>query len=436
MNGGRSTVAVAFSGGRDSLALLHATVRAAAEQGLEVVALHVHHGLVPGADHWVQSAQHLCARWRRRGWPVRLRWHKVDTSPAPGDSVEAWARRERYRALRRMATEEGASMVLLAQHRRDQAETVLLQALRGGGPKALAAMPRQAERAGLLWVRPWLSHTRTAIDAYIRRYRLRPIEDPSNDDPRWARNRLRAGVWPELVASFPDAEQALAAVAQRAAEASAALAELAASDLATVADRDGMLDRAAWLPLSAARRALVLRSWLAEALPAGVPESLVQRLLAEWPNASTARWPVDAHRVLQAYRGWLRWVPIRSDAPSPATAGAMDLSTTGDFDVPAWGGHFEVRAAAVGGIAPSELKQVELRARGGGEQFQRAPRTPPRSLKKQYQLAAIMASERHGPLVWSGGQLLYVPGLGLDARALAQPGQPQLTLRWVLHRSS
>jgi tRNA(Ile)-lysidine synthase len=434
MSGGRGTVAVAFSGGRDSLALLHATVRAADALGFDVVALHVHHGLVADADAWVLSAQRLCARWRRRGWPVRLRWHKLDSSPRPGDSVEAWARRERYHALRRMAAEEGASMVLLAQHRRDQAETVLLQALRGGGPRALAAMPRQAERDGMLWVRPWLAQPRAAIDAYIRRYHLRPIEDPSNDELRWARNRLRASVWPRLLAAFPDAEQSLAASAQRAAEASAALAELAASDLASVA-AGGMLDRAAWLRLSTARRVLVLRSWLAEHLPSGVPESLVQRLLAEWPSSAAAHWPVDAHRVLQAYRGRLCWIAVRPDR-SPAAAQSMDLSVAGDFDVPTWNGRFEVRAVAAVGISPMELSHVELRARGGGEQFQRAPGTPPRSLKKQYQLAGVAPHERDGPLVWSGARLLYVPGLGPDARALAEPGRPQLTLCWVLHRSS
>lgn len=435
MSGGRSTVAVAFSGGRDSLALLHASVRAAVALGLDVVALHVHHGLVPGAHRWVQSAQRLCARWGRRGWPVRLRWQALDGSPQPGDSVEAWARRERYKALRRMAAEEGASLVLLAHHRRDQAETVLLQALRGGGPKALAAMPRQAMREGIVWARPWLSQSRTAVDAYIKRYHLRPIEDPSNDDPRWARNRLRREVWPSLVAAFGDAEQALAAVADRAAEASAALAELAANDLASVA-RDGMLDRTAWLRLSPPRRALVLRSWLVEHLSSGVPESLVRRLLAEWPRAAVARWPADTDRVLQAYRGGLRCVSVPSRPAEDAAAQRMDLSAEGDFDLPAWNGRFEVRAAAEGGITPSVLKQVELRGRCGGEQFQRAPRTPPRSLKKQYQLAGIAVPERRGPLVWSGERLLFVPGLGVDARALADAGQPQLTLRWVLHRSS
>ena len=433
MGGGCRTVAVAFSGGRDSLALLHAATRAAAALGLDVVALHVHHGLVPAADEWVQSAQRLCTRWQRRGWPVRLRWQRLEGAPAAGDSVEAWARRERYAALRRMAMEEGASLVLLAQHRRDQAETVLLQALRGAGPKGLAAMPRSAERNGLIWVRPWLSTSRAAIDAYIRRYRLRPIEDPSNADVRWARNRLRAEVWPALTRGFPDAEQSLVAVADRAAEASAALAEWTAVDVAAV-ERDGALDRAAWLALSPARRALVLRTWLAKHLPSGAPESLVKRLLQEWPRVGPAQWPIDGERVLRAYRGRLSLALRAAGQSAPDTIEAFDLSTIGHHDVPGWRGRFEVQPTVADGIAPTLLRAVELRARSGGERFQRAPRTPPRSLKKQYQLAGIAASDRQGPLVWSRDQLLYVPGLGIDVRARAEPGQPQLTLRWVLHR--
>ena len=432
-DGGRPTVAVAFSGGRDSLALLHATTRAAGSFGIDVVALHVHHGLVPVADEWVRSAQRLCARWRRRGWPVRLRWQRLDGTPAQGDSVEAWARRERYAALRRMAAEEGASLVLLAQHRRDQAETVLLQALRGAGPKGLAAMPRVAQREGLMWVRPWLSQPREAIDAYIKRYQLRPVEDPSNADVRWARNRLRERVWPALTSAFPDAEQSLAAVAARAAEVSAALAEWTAADLAAV-EREGGLDRAAWLSLSPARRALLLRAWLAQQLRSGAPESLVRRLLQEWPRAGTAQWPADGHRVLQAHRGRLRVVVRAGDPPAQGGLGTLDLSVAGDHAVPAWHGHFEVRSATEGGIDQARLREVQLRARSGGERFQRAPKTPPRSLKKQYQSAGITGAGREGPLAWSGQQLLYVPGLGIDARATAEPGQPQLTLRWVLHR--
>ena len=149
-------VAVAYSGGRDSTALLHATLHAAQAQGGEVVALHVHHGLSPHADTWLQHCAEQCRRWARRGLPVLWACERLAERPAPGDSIEAWARQARYRALRTMAQAHCVSMVLLAHHRRDQGETFVLQALRSAGVAGLAAMPRRIERDVVTWARPWL----------------------------------------------------------------------------------------------------------------------------------------------------------------------------------------------------------------------------------------------------------------------------------------
>jgi tRNA(Ile)-lysidine synthase len=125
--------------------------------------------------------------------------HALAAAPRAGESVEAWARRSRYRALREMALARGVDLVLLAHHRRDQAETFLLQALRGGGVAALSAMPKVARRDGVTWARRGSATPREAIEAYARRHRLRWIDDDSNDDDRFARNRLRRHVWPALV---------------------------------------------------------------------------------------------------------------------------------------------------------------------------------------------------------------------------------------------
>jgi tRNA(Ile)-lysidine synthase len=295
-------VAVAFSGGRDSLALLHATCRAAQALGLQVAALHIHHGLLPEADAWLHDAQRLCARWRRRGWPVQLHWVRLSGQPAPGDSLEAWARAGRHAALAQLAQQAGASLLLLAHHRRDQAETFVLQALRGGAPAGLSAMPRQASRAGLIWARPWLDQPRGAIEAYVQRHRLQPVDDPSNADDRLARNRLRLQVWPALELAFPHAETSLAAAAQRAQEARAALDELAMLDLAPLVDADGALAVAGWRALSAARQANALRAWWAAQAGHSAPQPLVTRLLAEVPPQGVARWPAGG--------GW--WCALRS----------------------------------------------------------------------------------------------------------------------------
>ena len=431
----QACVAVAFSGGRDSLALLHATCRAAAMLGLQVVALHVHHGLLPEADGWVLRAQRLCVRWRARGWPLRLRWTPLSDAPAPGESVEAWARTGRYAALARMAQEEGAGLVLLAQHRRDQAETFLLQALRGGGAAGLSAMPAVFDRMGLRWARPWLAQPREAIEAYVHRHRLRPVEDPSNLDVRMARNRLRLQLWPALQAAFSDAETALASAAQHAQEAHTALLELAALDLATLVDDRGGLLVAGWRQLSSARQANALRVWWLAQAGQGASTALLQRLLAEVPAHGARRWPAGAGVWCVLYRGRLQHVLPRVQQFGHQ-ASTIDLSKPGRWPAPGWGGCFEVTDCCCGGVAPALLQSLCMQVRAGGERFQFEPRGVPRSLKKQYQSAKVPEHQRVGPLLWSAGRLLFVPGLGIDARSLAAVGQPQLALRWCPERMS
>jgi len=430
----RKTVAVAYSAGRDSTALLHATARAAREQGIDVVAMHVHHGLMPQADAWLELAEQQVGRWRKAGLPVRLVSTRLQSKPAKGESVEAWARRERRSALARMARNEGVGTILLAHHRRDQAETVLLQALRGAGPAGLAAMPRAVQRDGLWWLRPWLDMPREAIEAYARQHRLRWVDDTSNADERFARGRVREHVWRALTRAFSDAEVTLAAVARRAHDAQALLTEVAVNDLATIVDDDGRLQVPLWRALSPSRRANALRAWLRLQLGRGAPETLIERLLAQLPGARHARWPVDGDRELALYRG--RLALVEAVAPQgddhPPDGGTLDLSRPGVHELPGWRGAIEVARVASGGVPPALLKACRVVARRGGEQWQAQPRSTPRGLKKQYQAAGIPSSQRDGPLLYAGEQLVFVPGLGLDARVrLHAPGRRiTLTLQW------
>ena len=426
-------VAVAFSGGRDSTALLHATASQAAERGITVLALHIHHGLSEQADAWQQQCQVLCDTWAARGWQLRFIAHRLPTRPAKGDSVEAWARQARYKALRALALAHGASLVLLAHHRRDQAETVLLQALRGAGTAGLAGMPRCIERGGLTWARPWLDLPREAIDHYVRQHRLAHIEDDSNTDPRFARNRLRLAVWPALTGAFPHAEVALANTATWAQEATECLRDLARIDLATSTSPSG-LNLGEWQLLTPARRSNALRAWLAAQMGARLGESadanLVLRLLAELPAAGPATWQA-AHGALKRYRGVLRFVPsdpIRREPDAPEAT--LSLRRAGTHRLPGWGGSLIVTRVKQGGVSLAWLGHLELKARAGAEQFQAGLLRPPRSLKKQFQAAAVPAWQRDGPLLFSGGHLLFVSGLGIDARVVALPGQPQVALRW------
>ena len=423
-------IAVAWSGGRDSTALLHATLIEAAPLGAKVFALHVHHGLSPSADTWLAACEAQCARWVKRGLPVILVSTRVATSPAPGESVEAWARQARYRALRVMALAHGVSVVLLAHHRRDQAETFLLQALRGAGMAGLAGMPACVERDGIIWQRPWLTKSREDIEAYVRRHRLKPVDDESNGDRRFARNRLRLDVWPALVSAFDHAEASLSTAAGWAHEARTALGELAALDLGPAANDRG-LQVMPWMALSNARRSNALRAWLVAQTGRPVVASLVARLLQELPQKRSARWPIDGGE-LRLYRGSLMVIGKVSSSvtTTPPRETLLSVTRVGRYALPGWTGQLHVARTSGDGVPLAWLARLELRPRAGAEQFQSGPGRPPRSLKKQFQSASVPEWERAGPLLYSGGQLVFVPGLGLDARVLGLPGQPLVRLRW------
>lgn len=441
-------VAVACSGGRDSLALLHATLKAAKAQGLQVLALHVHHNLLPQADDWARRLAARCARWSAKGWPIRCEVARLRSRPTAGDSIEAWARRERYAALARMARAAGCELVLLAHHRRDQAETFFLQALRGAGSAGLSAMPVQQEREGIVWARPWLHQPRERIEAYLRRHRLGAVDDPSNSDLRHARSRLRAQVWPSLIEAFPDAEERLCDAAARLQRERLALDEWAREEVARLSEDDGSLRLRDWAALGPGRREVCLREWLQQRQGRGGSDALVERLLQEVPAGSQPRrWTADRGE-LRRYRDRLQWSPGWAGMPTPANNGAasaaphdevrdaehevpvvLHLHHPGCYEVHGWGA-LQVDRVTEGGVPFDWLAEVRLTRRAAAARFQFEPRSTPRSLKKQFQARGVPAWERQGPLLWSGDRLVFVPGLGIDARALAAPGQPRALLQW------
>jgi tRNA(Ile)-lysidine synthase len=404
-----------------------------------VVALHVHHGLNAAADRWLAHGRDLCARWARRGLPVEFAATKLEDRPGAGESIEGWARQARYRALRQMAQARGIDLVLLAHHRRDQAETFLLQALRGGGVAGLSAMPARVRREGVTWARPWLEMPREAIEAYVRRHRLAHVDDDSNADTRFARNRLRLEVWPVLDMAFPAAEATLAAAARWAQEATVVLAEVAEVDLAATCDASS-LDIAAWRSLSPARQGNLLRAWLRRSTGRAPGASLVERLLREVPARGALRWS-SGDGELRSYRGRLRFAPGPAGAmPKPASgalvppSATIDLRRPGVHELKGWDGAIEVRTVSAGGIPPAVAERLEVRERRPGDRFQGGVGRPARSLKLQFQAAGLAAWHRQGPVLSRDGVPVFVAGLGLDARALAPPGEPQLTLAWLPRR--
>jgi len=163
----RLTVAVAFSGGRDSLALLHATCRSAAAPGAGRGGAAC--ASRPAArGRWLAARGATAVRTLAAGWlPLRLRWQRLSGAPAAGDSVEAWPVPGATRRWRRWPARRAPGWCCWLSIGRDQAETVLLQALRGGGPAGLSAMPGADPARRMVWARPWLDQPREAIEAYF-----------------------------------------------------------------------------------------------------------------------------------------------------------------------------------------------------------------------------------------------------------------------------
>ncbi|RYF31159.1 MAG: tRNA lysidine(34) synthetase TilS [Comamonadaceae bacterium] len=251
-------LAVGFSGGADSTALLAAC---AARWPGQVRAFHVHHGLQAAADEFEQHCAALCERLA-----VPLFTQRVDARHAPGDSPEATARDARYEALKalsRMDTAQPAiKSIAIGHHADDQVETLLLALSRGAGLPGLSAMPVMAQRGGLTLHRPLLAVPAEEIRTWLAARDLPWIDDPSNTDTRFTRNRIRAVLLPALDQTFAQFRGTFARSAAHAAEAQALLEEFAALDLAQV----GAPPRIAALQgLSRARQANVLRHWLHEA---------------------------------------------------------------------------------------------------------------------------------------------------------------------------
>ncbi len=244
-------IGVAFSAGADSTALLLA---ARTRWPTRLVALHVNHGLQAAAESFEVHARAFCAKHG-----VRLQVAHVNAAHSPGESPEDAARQARYRTLARMAQDAGAACVLLGQHADDQAETLLLALSRGAGLPGLASMPERFERHGVVFGRPLLEIPAADLRSWLQANAHAFVDDPTNIDERFTRNRIRATLMPAWEACFPGFRPMLARSARHAAQAQRLLDELASIDQATV----GTPPAIQFLrTLSRDRQGNALRAWL------------------------------------------------------------------------------------------------------------------------------------------------------------------------------
>ncbi|CAB3783569.1 tRNA lysidine(34) synthetase TilS [Pararobbsia alpina] len=343
-------VAVAFSGGLDSAVLLDAVCAVLGPSNC--IALHIHHGLSVHADAWLAHARHV-AEVTGAGFVAR----RVDLGNCAGQGVEAAARGARYAALFELCDTVGATTLMLGHHADDQAETFLLQALRGAGLRGLSAMPAETRdrHAGLRLLRPLLALPRSVLLAYAQRRGLQWIDDESNDDPRFARNALRHRVLASLDEHFPAYREGLARSARHAAEAQGLLDEVAALDLQTLvvpvaeANPSKGLHALSLIALRALdsksppRAVNLLRYWLREeglhAMSTARLENLIDKLRTLADDRSLNF--MHAAHVLRHYRGVLSWEPaapaddtMPAARPSASTWVSTSTSTSSTPSVP------------------------------------------------------------------------------------------------------
>ncbi len=260
--------AVAFSGGADSTALLLAAHQAWPGR---VHAIHIHHGLQAAADDFARHCAALCD-----SLGVPLHTVRVQARPAPGESPEDAARRARYTALAETARAQGCATVLLGHQADDQAETLLLALSRGAGLPGLASMAGRFEREGMTFERPLLDVPSPQLRQGLQEAGVTWVEDPTNAQMAYTRNRIRHTLLPALEAAFPAFRETFARSARHAAQAQTLLAGLATDDLARVGDPPAM---AALQALPRARQANVLRYWLRSIHAVAASEAQLEELL-------------------------------------------------------------------------------------------------------------------------------------------------------------
>ncbi len=394
---------VAFSGGLDSCVLLHALSVLRGELSLRLSAVHVDHGLQPDSAAWACRAEKFCAEL-----DIPCIVERVQVATLHDQGLEAAARQARYACLTRHV---GAGEVLLtAHHIDDQAETVLLQLLRGSGTHGLAAMPEIAPFSSARLARPLLGYTRAQLADYAEREKLHWVDDPSNRDARFSRNYLRQEVFPLLEARWPGAAQRIARAAGLSSEAAGLLDTLAETDLQTCRGMQASaLSIAALHRLPAPRQRNLIRYWLRRQgfqAPSAMHLEHILAQVAHEPRTRHAevRWPeTEVHR----YRDEL--VALRPRPETDFTTSLFwDLSQP--LEIPGVG---RLRAVPTrgDGLSQDRIGHAPLTVgwRRGGETCQLAGRVHHHKLKKLLQQAGVPPWERQRlPLVYAHGTLAAI----------------------------
>lgn len=427
-------IAVAYSGGLDSAALLHLSSGYARAQGLELVAFHIHHGLSANADHWLAHCERECS-----ALGVRFEARFIQVEAMKRDGVEQAARTRRYAALGELCRDHDVRVLLTAHHQDDQAETVLLQLLRGAGLAGLSGMAKMNDASSLLGpsspalARPLLETTRAEIEEFVARRGIRHVEDESNEDTRYSRNALRHKIAPVLDAHFPSYQRCLARAAEHAQAAQRLLGELAVLDWQTCGSGE-RIDLVSFKGLGEDRQDNLLRYWFSRhgaRMPstAWLEEAKAQ-LLGACDDAQVRVVHPDCE--IRRHRGKAFLISRQDSAPKGATPQVFHWKGESSIAFKEFGGTLYFDAADEGVNVDWLAAQVlEIRCRQGGERLKLAADRPTRSLKQHYQALDIPAWERQRlPVILAQGRLIWAAGIGMNHGAIPLGQHDLVRLRW------
>lgn len=416
-------IGVALSGGLDSVVLLDTVCKAVQasntpQQLTEVWVFHIHHGLQKQADEWLEFCEKLAKKYQVH-FDFRL-LHFAD--PSQGN-IEARARAGRYEALMELCVEHDIEDLLLAHHQNDQAETVLLQLLRGSGVAGLSAMPEDRinvlDGSSITLWRPLLKQTKAELEAYTKEHRLKWVEDPSNQNTRYRRNAIRKDIIPRLEKIQPGVIANLARSAE------------------LLAQSRGLLDRLAEQDGKGILQGKNLKLSPLMVLAKG-DKPAANNLLRYWLKLNDLAMPSQ-----ERLQSW--WQDLQKVKPDSGLEWQHD-----EVGIRLWRGILQVVTATLGewifkavptrskdlGLPEQLVKEaqkqglISLRERKGSEKIQIKPNSPRKTLKNLFQESDTPPWERQAPLLYINDELIAVAGVGVSYTHLVENGKRVLP-QWV-----
>ena len=417
---------LAYSGGLDSHALLHLCVQARTLSVFDLRVIHVHHGLSQYADDWAAHCRQVCAEYG-----VEYHQQNIDAKSTVGKSPEEVARQRRYEVFSQCL--QPGDVLLTAHHEDDQAETVLLQLLRGAGVKGLAAMPMTKPLGQGMHARPLLACTRAELQKYAEQHQLRWVEDESNQNVGLTRNFLRHEVLPLLKKRWPTVTHALSRSASHCAEA-LPLLETAGNEVLqqSLGSRAGTLSVQKLLLLDPIHQRLALRAWLhAQACP--MPDTVkLQQLQHDMLTASRDSEPCLAWQDVEVRR-------YRDDLYVMPTLPLHDVMQTWVWDlqsplmIPGVGCLQADRKKGQG--LRADISSVVVKFRQGGEKCHLPKRSGHHDLKKLFQEWGVPSWQRKRiPLLYLGEKCIAVVGFFIDEDYMAKEGEEGVEVNIIMKR--